>query len=230
MLPSGLIFDGKTIYGIPTDNYPLSTKFYANYLDYSNVSAEIICTNNILVDASFADDLQYINGIGVVSYHIETKQQEMPEFYTPEVPYIVSGESDNFSGYGWLYNTENILADINEDYSESRYSPISSFQRNKDTDGNIFYYSSVMIPITCNYTGVSGILSGTLEYNSVTHKDYICYGYMSGYLCHINNMNKQILVDAYCTGKMESNEGITNSYYLKTLSRNMRRIKLYAFT
>lgn len=222
MLPSGLIFDGNTIYGIPTDNYPLSTKFYANYLDYSNVSAEIICANNILVDASFADDLPYINGIGVVSYHIETKQQEMPEFYTPEVPYIVSGivsgEYDNFSAYGWLYNTENIIADINEYYPENKYSPISSFQRDKE---NNLYYKSVMIPVTCQYTGVSGILSGTLEYNSETHNDYICYGYMSGYLCHINNMNKQILVDAYCTGKMEYNKGITNSYYLKTLSRNV---------
>lgn len=218
MLPSGLIFDGNIISGIPTDNYPLSTKFYVNYLDYSNVSAEIICANNILVDASFADDLPYINGIGVVSYHIETKQQEMPEFYTPEVPYIVSGEYDNFSAYGWLYNAENIIADINEYYPENKYSPISSFQRDKE---NKLYYKSVMIPVTCNYTGVSGILSGTLEYNSGTHNDYICYGYMSGYLCHINNMNKQILVDAYCTGKMESNKGIINSYYLKTLSRNV---------
>jgi hypothetical protein len=225
MLPSGLIFDGNTISGIPTDNYPLSTTFYANYSNYPNISAEIICTNNILVGTSFADDLQYINGIGVVSYHIETKQQEMPEFYTPAVPYIVSGivsgETDNFSAYGWLYNTENILADINESYSNIEDSPISAFQRDKDANNKILYYKSVMIPVTCNYTGVSGILSGTLEYNSGTHDDYICYGYMSGYLCHINNMNKQILVDAYCTGKMESNKGIQNSYYLKTLSRNV---------
>jgi hypothetical protein len=48
---------------------------------------------------------------------------------------------------------------------------------------------------------------------------------MSGYLCHLNNLNKRISVDAYCTGQIENTPGIKNKYFLKTLSRNLYRVK-----
>lgn len=218
VLPSGLTFHNNYITGIPKSQYPLSTAFLAYYTDFPEVTHEIICNNNIIIGTSFAENLPYINGIGVVSYRIETKQQETPEFYTPEVPYIVESISANYSGYGWLYNTENILADINASYSQS-ISPISSFNRLSE-----LYYYSTEIPITCEYSGVSGVLSGTLEYNP-TAGDKICHGYMSGYLCRFNDLNTRILVDAYCTGEVEKPSGVLNNYFLKTLSRNLYRVK-----
>jgi hypothetical protein len=223
VLPSGLTFFDNYITGIPESQYPLSTAFVAYYTDFPEVTHEIICNNNIIVGTSFAEDLPYINGIGVVAYRIETKQQETPEFYTPEFPYIVESISANYSGYGWLYNTENILADINESYLSQSVSPISSFNRRSGLLSGLYYYSTE-IPITCEYSGVSGVLSGTLEYNSNSGAK-ICYGYMSGYLCHLNDLNKRILVDAYCTGQVERAPGLKYKYFLKTLSRNLYRVK-----
>jgi hypothetical protein len=199
-LPSGLILNNNYITGIPKNIYPLYTKFYVRYSKYPIISGIVDCENNIILETSFTEDLPYINGIGVVSYHIETKQQEMPEFYTPEVPYIVSSDCDNYSAYGWLYNAENILGDINETYNSYKDSPISSFIIN-NVEGIASGFA--VIPITCEYTGVYGTLSGILSYNlnEMSMTNNICHGYLVGNLYYPDS-NRLINVDAYCTGRI----------------------------
>jgi hypothetical protein len=51
----------------------------------------------------------FVNGIGVLNYTIETKSIGISEFYLPQVPNVSSytGE-DKYSAFGWLFGGNDI--------------------------------------------------------------------------------------------------------------------------
>lgn len=112
-LPSGLILVNNEIHGIPIDIYPKQTKIGVYSTDNQEISGIITIHNKINIEFNQNYDLPYINGIGVLSYNIETYQIEPSEFYVPLVPNLVSSQVDvAFEGFGWLYGVEDVLADI----------------------------------------------------------------------------------------------------------------------
>lgn len=58
----------------------------------------------------------FINGIGVLNYTIETKSIETSEFYLPEVPNIkiyADNDARSYQPYGWLFGGNDIVINFN---------------------------------------------------------------------------------------------------------------------
>ena len=158
-----------------------------------------------------------------MSYNIENHSKFPSEFYIPEVPYIVSSDvnpelNEDFSGYSWLYNSQNILVNISKQWNSQSESIISSFILN---DENNTYTGNCNLTISDDKTGNTGKLSGSI----IFYPDYVsagCYGYLTGYLSN-DEFNADILVDAYCHGTVISAN--TNEYFLGSLSGTCMEIK-----
>lgn len=159
-----------------------------------------------------------------MSYNIENHSKFPSEFYIPEVPYIVSSDvnpklNEDFSGYSWLYNSQNILVNISGQWNSQSESIISSFIKN---DENNTYTGNCNLTIFDDITGNTCKLFGSI----IFYPDYVsagCYGYLTGYLSN-DEFNADILVDAYCHGTVISS-AITNEYFLSSLTGTCMEIK-----
>ena len=94
----------------------------------------------------------YINGIGVLSYNIQTKQKNPPEFYQVDEPIIEYSDDDFFTANGWVYGYENIYASVQTVSVDNESSKILT------EEGSILT-GQIHCPLYINYADYTGALS-----------------------------------------------------------------------
>lgn len=79
------------------DNIPANTllKYYCS--ETSGEFGVFVCKNEISIDTLLSEELPYINGVGVLSYDINTKNKKVSEFYVPSTNIVEIRRREIFS-------------------------------------------------------------------------------------------------------------------------------------
>jgi hypothetical protein len=98
----------------------------------------------------------YINGIGVLSYNIQTKQKNPPEFYQVDEPMIEYSDDDFFTANGWVYGYENIYGSVQTVSTTDGFSKTLT-ENTKNPD---ILVGTIFCPLYVNFSDYAGALSG----------------------------------------------------------------------